>query len=794
MLDHVIGPWCIECSSYSCTHSPTYHTDGFKFQPSIDPVQVSSVHVDSSFAKVTVCSYNCLSLVESKKATLKGLDVAGRCAYLRLMCTTNSVSVLGLQETGTSAAHYCVDDFVVIASGCDESSGSRCFGLEFWINLRAFSMVDAHGEELNCTIDSRQIITIHSAPRVLLISCKIGCISVYFLNAHAPCRSHGADVCVSWWADLSAILRKYLPQNATIFATIDANGRVGIPSTECIGDHCPSEQCTNGMGIHELGLHWHLFAPATFHEYHDSSDTSTFHHHRGSSCRIDYVLCPLLSKAYPCVAGAASFLCDAFASHDHTPVYVSACFPLSDHMKNCPKQIYNKRLLPDVACKGVFKDLVDKISLSCRFADANSFILYVKRSVSYALSVAFPRGKNSPIRPYISHDTLSLITQRKHARSSMQRLRAQIRMHHIRVTFASWKKRVHSMCSLLHTPLMPWPYPMSLHYSLTCAYLEFRAAACAAKKNARHERNEFVELKCIDASAAFERHDYRTFYRCYKDLFFRRAPGPCAVLSHGSIATEFSEVRLAFMSHFNTLLSGNCVSWDEAQVQMCSPQLDADVNNPMVEVIPDDEVFGHLLSKLKSGRSPGPDGIPFEAFKCSPIFAREALLVVQDFISRGDYPFDWLGATLQEIPKKGSKILCSNYRDILLANTAGKIYKKALRSSVAPFIDSYILDSQCGGFAHRGVDFGSHFVRNRLNLAKHMRMSLGILFLDVQSAFASIMRCLAVPQRLSDLHIFRIFNKLGFQPSVFGEFIACVSGPSACQEAGLPGPLMAQLT
>jgi len=61
------------------------------------------------------------------------------------MCTTNSVSVLGLQETRTSAAHYCVGDFVVIASGCDESSGSRCFGLEFWINLRAFSMVDAHG-------------------------------------------------------------------------------------------------------------------------------------------------------------------------------------------------------------------------------------------------------------------------------------------------------------------------------------------------------------------------------------------------------------------------------------------------------------------------------------------------------------------------------------------------------------------------------------------------------------------------------------------------------------------------
>ena len=277
-MDSLVGTWCIMCSSYSCKHSPSFSLDCPKLA-FLDSDEDSShpVVVACGYLRLRVCSFNCLSLVESQKAREKGLDVTGRISYLRGQCIANNVSVLGLQETRTDAGTHCSGDFIIVSSGCSGGATTRCHGLELWFHVGSWTFVDASGHESTCKLSSKDLVTIHATPRILLVSCKIGGKCVYVLNGHAPCRSHGESVCRKWWSELSDVMGSSVPKDATILATFDANGRVGLPSSSCIGDNYQSEQDINGSLLHLLGLQWHLFAPSTFLEYHDGSDQNTFH-------------------------------------------------------------------------------------------------------------------------------------------------------------------------------------------------------------------------------------------------------------------------------------------------------------------------------------------------------------------------------------------------------------------------------------------------------------------------------------------------------------------------------------
>ena len=103
-----------------------------------------------------------------------------------------------------------------------------------------------------------------------------------------------------------------------------------------------------------------------------------------------------------------------------------------------------------------------------------------------------------------------------------------------------------------------------------------------------------------------------------------------------------------------------------------------------------------------------------------------------------------------------------NFRDILLADTSGKLYKRFIRQKCVPFLDDYILDSMCGGFKKRGVDFCSHFVRGKRAMAGAPKKSFSSLFMDVKSAFATVIRFFALQPKhqFSDLEICKFLNIL----------------------------------
>ena len=248
---------------------------------------------------------------------------------------------------------------------------------------------------------------------------------------------------------------------------------------------------------------------------------------------------------------------------------------------------------------------------------------------------------------------------------------------------------------------------------------------------------------------AVENRNIRKLYKIVRCLQFNKRPLSHAVVdSDGSIKSDSCEVRQVFLNHFCEILHGTRSTLPALRQQyrdeiaQIRSSLDASLNagdNVIKDGIPKPSVedLGSLISALKSGVAPGLDGIPNEAIKLAKSFSTSWLNHMFSFIQYHDVPFAWLGGILQEVPKKGTLTLPSNFRDVMMADCAGKVIKKYYRGIFAHSLSSTLVSTQCGGFLHRGIDFCSHWVRSHELIAKGKGWSSCMFFLDLRQAFAS---------------------------------------------------------
>ena len=257
------------------------------------------------------------------------------------------------------------------------------------------------------------------------------------------------------------------------------------------------------------------------------------------------------------------------------------------------------------------------------------------------------------------------------------------------------------------------------------------------------------------------------------------------VLEDGEIAASKVQKQSAFKKFFSNLMRGTDCSCTALATT-------AKKDRP----IPNLEGFEFSISDLKSlskktkpFTAPGFDGIKYGIYIMFPDLLLPSIHSICSRSIMGDAPVQWLGSKLHPLYKnKGSLHDMSIFRDILLADTSGKLSKRLLRSKCVPFLESFILDSMCGGFQKRGVDFCSHFIRSRRSIAEVQKHNFASLFLDVKSAFAGVLREFALHDShpYSDSEICCLFDRFGFGPEVFHDFLVTFKDASALDQAGVP--------
>ena len=147
------------------------------------------------------------------------------------------------------------------------------------------------------------------------------------------------------------------------------------------------------------------------------------------------------------------------------------------------------------------------------------------------------------------------------------------------------------------------------------------------------------------------------------------------------------------------------------------------------------------VSQMKSGRSPGNDGLPAE------FYLRFWPLLGQDLVSTLNYGFERFHLTESQTQsvisllfKKGDRLLLKNWRPISLLNVDYKICTKALANRLKKVLPSVLNIDQTCGVPGRSIFENTFLLRDIFDYAEAKQLPGAFIALDQEKAFDRVDR------------------------------------------------------
>ena len=273
-------------------------------------------------------------------------------------------------------------------------------------------------------------------------------------------------------------------------------------------------------------------------------------------------------------------------------------------------------------------------------------------------------------------------------------------------------------------------------------------------------------------------------------------PLPSVKKPDGELCTDPYEAAETWRSYFSSLELGQCLTPDALAASCVAAQHDRCLPTRFdLGCVPSLLELERRFRAVKAGRAFGLDAIPPIVLKLfAPQLARVFFPVVMKMTCYVSEPLVWKGGELVAFYKgKGLHTDCRSLRSILLASTVGKAVHATVRTKAAPYYSAAALPLQAGGRPGMSVLFPAQALRCHLRSAASRGDSAGVVLFDVQSAFYSVLRHLAVGRTCSDADITLIVRDLGLSPSAASELRALLHQACAAQEAGVPEHLCSLL-
>ena len=195
-----------------------------------------------------------------------------------------------------------------------------------------------------------------------------------------------------------------------------------------------------------------------------------------------------------------------------------------------------------------------------------------------------------------------------------------------------------------------------------------------------------------------------------------------------------------FQAHFETLLNP-----PDAQQAVIADAAHLPVTDDAITPLEVD----NALRSLKKNKSGGPSGIPPGLLTLLP---DNWIVYLATFFSAilhsAQYPDEWTRSRLITIFKKGDRLLCDNYRGIVLMDSIAKLYDVVLNQRLKQWFQPD--REQAGAQQKRGCL--EHLLTLRLltDSARHTRQKLYVIFVDFSKAYDRVPRAtlLTMMQRL----------------------------------------------
>ena len=145
------------------------------------------------------------------------------------------------------------------------------------------------------------------------------------------------------------------------------------------------------------------------------------------------------------------------------------------------------------------------------------------------------------------------------------------------------------------------------------------------------------------------------------------------------------------------------------------------------------------IDQLKSGKSPGLDGIPAELIKKAGATCKAAIHYLCLVIWRTCiWPEDWKIQEFVMLFKKGNSKECGNYRTIALISHTSKVLLIIILNRMRKKVEEELSDIQAGYRSNRGTIDMLFTLQNLIEKIRNTEEEAFITFIDYSKAFDSV--------------------------------------------------------
>eukprot|EP00435_Cladocopium_sp_Y103_P021751 s2648_g5.t1 len=653
--------------------------------------------------------------------------------------------------------------FTCLISAADAGIG----GVELWFNHEAIR------RDMHCDFDVNHDTCVWFATsRIMAVRCHFGGMVCEIITAYAPQQGRGQAEVNAWWPELEQVCRNK-QQDATCILMGDLNCRVGSVTTEQIGTAGADLEDLAGTHFRELCSEYKLLVPSTWDNFH-SSQHSTFTSSRGTSSRLDFIA---ISEH------CAEAICDSFVDatidllngdRDHNVLILELALIEQPAKENAftRKPLYNR----DEARRVKASRESPLIGLhECPWElDVNEHWSLMRDHLQNEVKQLFPLMKRQKRQLYFSERAWTLVCQRKELRQEHRSVQRAKNCALLKQVFAAWRK---SEC--MDEDKEQWMLAQHMLCMQEALILRQRQKLDQEfRQLKRTEWKAWVEHQLESKIQQMKTAKASDIYRILKPKRIvdkkrgkDRKPLPGLKDQTGQWRSSRADIAMAWDRQFAEIELAEPVQFEDL-LSRSEPKCDA-IEAAQLLSIPSFFDVERSVMQLKDGKAPGLDGLGAEVWQMgkSETIHRIFAVMLKAAMRKQSVP-EWSGGWLLPLHKKKSPACCmEGYRAILLEPTIARAVSRSWRGRLVEGLNRVSAPLQQGGRKGLGIEPMHLMLKLWQSNAKHRKCSLGLIFVDIRSAFYRVVKPMLATMDGTLESLAVLFRDLKMPSSAMQEFM-----------------------
>ena len=188
----------------------------------------------------------------------------------------------------------------------------------------------------------------------------------------------------------------------------------------------------------------------------------------------------------------------------------------------------------------------------------------------------------------------------------------------------------------------------------------------------------------------------------------------------------------------------------------------------------------NVIQKWENGKTPGPDGIPYEFFKhvstmenVKQLFVEATTNVIAILLDPLRYgqrmPRNWAEGTIKIMYKKGDKTDIKNYRPLSMTNSIYKLFTTVVNNRMLPEFNKHIGQHQVGFMPNRTYFDHTKHMQTLVDHARMKKKTLYVALLDQEKAY----------DRVDHQFLWKTLRKFGVPESLNMAIQGCYTSASS---------------